>query len=353
MIANTAINRTGYGIASLNILKALYEIDNNISFFPIGGPGVDNKNDYDFVNLIYRNSLTANFEEPCLKIWHQFDLASRIGKGKYYAYPFFELDTFNDLEKRHMSVPDHIFTSSKWAMEILSSNGINAPISVIPLGVDTKVFDYKKINQNKDEQKYIFANIGKWEVRKGHDFLSSVFSETFPDEQNVELWILASENTNSYSSKEDLIAWKKLYSKDSRIKLFSGFNGHEEIADFISKIDCGVFPSRAEGWNLELLECMAMNKPVICTDYSAHTEFCNKDNSYLIDIENLEKAYDGKAFNGQGSWAEIGNKQINQLKEYMRHCYENNIRNNQNGLITAQKLSWNNSANIVYGCMNS
>ena len=52
----------------------------------------------------------------------------------------------------------------------------------------------------------------------------------------------------------------------------------------MSQVDCGVFPSRAEGRNLELLEMMSAGKHVITTDYSAHTEFCTKDNAGLVPI---------------------------------------------------------------------
>ena len=77
----------------------------------------------------------------------------------------------------------------------------------------------------------------------------------------------------------------------------------------MSKADCGIFPSRAEGWNLDMLEMMALNKSIITTNYSAHTEFCNKDNSFLIDISETEPANDGKWFFGQGNWAKIGEEQ--------------------------------------------
>lgn len=351
MIVYTPINQTGYGIASLNILKALYQKNNDIAYFPIGNPSIDNQEDYNFIQKIYNNSITADFSQPCIKIWHQFDLALRIGKGTYYAYPFFELDKLNKLEQKHMNVPDHLFVSSQWSKQIVENNNIKTPTTVVPLGVDLNIFNinrYKKQNNNK----YIFANIGKWEIRKGHDFLYQTFLETFPEEKDVELWVLASESTNNYSSKEDLIAWKKLYSQDPRIKLFSGFNTHQEIANFIAQIDCGVFPSRAEGWNLELLECMAMNKPVIATNYSAHTEFCNSENCFLVNINDIELAHDGKAFNGQGNWAKIGQDQINQIKQYMRYVYDNKINTNSAGLKTAQEYSWQNSAECIYRCIN-
>ena len=349
MNISAPINKTGYGIASLNIIRELYKISDKISYFPIGQPGVDNKEDYEIVIECINNATSLNPNDPYLKIWHQFDLATRIGRGKYFAYPFFELDTFNNMEKIHLSIPDVVIVSSNWAKQVLLDNNVKQNIVISPLGVDIKVFNFK-IN-NISNKNYIFSNIGKWEVRKGHDILFDLFTKAFPNENDVELWILASESTNNYSSPEELSQWKNMYSKDDRIKLYSGLNTHQDIANFIAQINCGIFPSRAEGWNLELLECMAMNKPVIATNYSAHTEFCNKDNCYLVDIDTTEKAYDGKAFKGQGNWAKIGIKQIDQIIEHMRYCYKNKINTNIKGLETGQKFSWEQTSAIIYGCM--
>ena len=57
--------------------------------------------------------------------------------------------------------------------------------------------------------------------------------------------------------------------------------------------DCGVFLSRAEGWNLGLLEMMAMGKPVITTNYSGHTEFATPANALLVEVPEVEPAKDG------------------------------------------------------------
>jgi glycosyltransferase involved in cell wall biosynthesis len=354
MNISAPINNTGYGIASTNIIKKIYyEHTKNISVFAIGGSYVDNQNDYDlFSELVYNSISSIDINAPYLKIWHQFDLLQKIGKGKYFAFPFFELDKFNDLEKKHMSVPDTLFVTSNWAKKIVTENNISTNIEVCPLGVDTSIFDHTLNDRITSRQKYIFLNIGKWEVRKGHDILFDIFHKAFPDNDDVELWILASENTNSYSSKEDLEKWKKMYDAPN-IRLFNGFDSHEKIAMLIAQADCGIYPSRAEGWNLELLETMAMNKPVIATDYSAHTEFCNQKNCYLVDINETEPAFDGKAFKGQGSWAKIDQSQIDQIIDYMRYVYSNNIRKNSAGIETAEKYSWSNSANIIYRCMSS
>lgn len=344
---NAPINSTGYGIASLYILNELQKIS-NVSLFPIGNVSIDNKNYYDLVQNAYNRSFDFDPSAPCLKIWHQFDLASRIGKGPYYALPFFELDKFNPMESKHLSVPDVVFATSEWAKKIIINNNSNIKCEVVPLGVDRSIFNSEKITKSRNDDKYVFLNIGKWEKRKGHDILCDLFLKAFANNTNVELWILASEINNNYSSKEELAAWKNKYSHPN-IKLFSGAQSHTEIAYLIAESDCGIYPSRAEGWNLELLETMSMNKPVITTNFSAHTEYCNSSNAYLVDIDETEVAHDGKAFHGQGNWAKIDEKQKDQFIEHMRFVYNNKILSNLNGVETAKKYSWKNSANKIMG----
>lgn len=344
---NCPINHTGYGIASINILKQLNQYF-NISYFPIGNVSVDTKNDRDLLVSLANNSKLPDINAPLLKIWHQFDLLQRIGRGKYFAMPFFELETLNKVEKIHLQVPDTVFVASTWAKEVIQDNAIKTNVEVVPLGVDGSIFNPEKIQQTRSDNKYVFLNIGKWEIRKGHDFLLDLFNNAFPNQQDVELWILASETTNSYSSRDEINAWKQKYNSP-RIKIFSGVNSHTEIAYLMAESDCGIFPSRAEGWNLELLEMMSMNKPVICTNYSAHKEFCNDKNSYLIDINALEPAFDGKAFQNQGNWAKIGQNQKDQAIEHMRYCYNNRIRDNIEGVKTAKTFSWKNSAEKIMG----
>jgi glycosyltransferase involved in cell wall biosynthesis len=344
------INNTGYGLASLNILKELSKIA-DVTYFPIGNPAVNNQNDYNAVLPLLQKRMQLDINAPNFRIWHQFDLLDHIGRGKYIAYPFFELDSFNDFEKINLKVPDIVCVSSKWGQQVLHNNGIESPSCVVPLGVNREIFN-NNIKSNRKDDKYVFLNIGKWEVRKGHDLLFNIFNTAFPNEKDVELWILASEKTNSYSSSDELTQWKTMYASD-RVKLFSGFETQEEIAQLIANSDCGLYPSRAEGWNLELLETMSMGKPAIATNYSAHTEFCTSDNSYLVDIEETEKAFDGKAFQGQGNWAKLGKNQIDNIIDHMRFVYKNRLNVNPNGIETAKKYSWANAADQVMRCISN
>lgn len=344
---NCPIGKTGYGITSLNILKQLYLLGADISLFPIGtNMELNGEEEKPIIQKMLSGVETFDVDAPCLKIWHQHDLALRVGRGDCFAYPFFELDTFNTKEKHHLNSCDHIFTSCEWAKNILLNNDVKVPITIAPLGVDTNIFSIpKKIRL--DSGNYIFGHVGKWELRKSQDFLLKAFELAFNINDNVELWLLPHNpflNTEEENKWLDLVRNHKLKDK---IKIYSRLPTQYQLASFIFNIDCGVFLSRAEGWNNEILEFMAMNKPVIATNYSAHTEYCTKDNSYLVDVEDKEIANDGKWFLGNGNWAKLGDNELAQTVDHMRHIYTNRIIDNTSGVKTANAYSWKNTAQII------
>ena len=119
----------------------------------------------------------------------------------------------------------------------------------------------------------------------------------------------------------------------------------------MENIDCGIFPSRAEGWNLELLELLSCGKMAISSNVSAHTEFCNSKAVYLIDIPEKELAEDGKWFFKQGSWAKITESTINDFVEAMRAAHKRHQQNknaiNKDGVEVAKNFTWSNTAEKI------
>ena len=344
------INQLGYGVAGLNILKALYKEGVEVSFFPLGQPQVTNQADADAVRKGMQVAQTFDPQAPCVKIWHQNQMAERIGSGKFIGFPIFELDTFNDLEKHHLNSCDHLFVCSKWAKEICldQTRFGEHRVHVVPLGVDTELFPPAAARQ---DNKTIFFNCGKWEIRKGHDILIQAFNKVAEECDNVELWMMCS---NPFNSPEEENKWKKAYDHP-KVKLIPRMETQQEVYNIMSQVDCGVFPSRGEGWNLELLEMMAVGKHVIATNYSAHTEFCNKDNTGLIPIDDVESAFDGKWFFGQGNWAKITEKEIDNLANKMSTFHSRRPARsdylNEAGIETARKFSWQNTAKEIIKCL--
>lgn len=337
------INNLGYGVAGYNIYKELYKLHPSTALYPISNP--EFIDEYVEAGLKNRGSIT---NAPSVKIWHQNDVHAHIGKGLHVGFPIFELTEFNAEEIRSLHHCDKIFVCSKWAKNIVvdQTKFSDGDVHVVPLGVDSEIF---QPNLSK-RPNTIFFNCGKWEKRKGHDVLVQCFNNAFTDSDNVELWMMCD---NPFIGEQNG-AWQQLYKNSplgDKIRIIPRQPSHRDVYSIMSQSDCGIFPARAEGWNLELLEMMACGKQVIATNYSAHTEFCNQDNCHLIDIQNLETAYDGVFFSGShGTWAQLSGDQEEQLVSHMRAIHKNKqsgLQLNTAGIKTANNFSWYNSAQEV------
>ncbi len=341
------INNLGYGVAGYNIFKSLLALHRTTALYPISTP--------EFIDSAIQSGLDNRFDvtiKPCVKIWHQNDLFQFVGHGEHIGFPIFELTEFSEEEKLSLSHCDKIYVCSEWAKSIILDQMIghffdDGRVHVVPLGVDAELFQ-PALSGRKPT---VFLNCGKWEKRKGHDILLECFNSAFTQDDDVELWMMC-DNPFIGKSNQD---WQNLYKSSplgDKIRIIPRQQSHQDVYNIMKQADCGVFPSRAEGWNLELLEMMACGKKVIATNYSAHTEFCNKDNTLLVDIEKLEPAYDGVFFSGAcGQWANIGDPQKEQIVNHMRSVHvnkkENHLCLNEEGIKTAIHFSWENSAKEV------
>lgn len=341
---SAAINKLSYGGVSTNILRELYKLDSSISLFSIGRVDFE-RDDEEFVLAALRNSNLWNKYKPSLKIFHQNMLAEHPISSKRIGFPIFELDTFTKVEKHHLNSQDEIFVCSQWAKDIIQNNGINIDCKVIPLGVNKEIFHYKENNINRG--KVVFLNIGKWEKRKGHDLLAKAFYEVFNNVDDVELWMMPK---NHFINEETENKWVTYYKNNlgNKVKFIGPLNSQKQIVDIINKSDIGVYPFRSEGWGLPLSESLSCGKRIIATNYSGPTEYLNKDNATLIDPDGLEYAVDNVFFNGEGSWAELGETYYRAFCEALRAEYElvkkNGKQKNNFGLITSGEYTWKHTA---------
>lgn len=347
------INPLGYGTASFNIFMNLMRLGHKVALWPIGNiaPPVNSQSVNTLIQEGINRQSSFDYHAPSLRIWHQFEMAQRIGKGIAVGMPIFELDTFDKREKLHLESLDRVFVCSKWAKEIVEDqlSGRHPDVRIVPLGVDTNTFNAQ---QPRHSENFVFLNIGKWEIRKGHDVLVEAFNQAFDKKDNVELWMM---NHNPFLSEEQEKEWHRMYKNSKlgdKIKILPRVQTAEEVAAIMAKAHCGVFPARAEGWNLELLEMMAVGRPVIATNYSAHTEFCNEENCRLISVTKKEEAWDGIWFKGQGNWAALDKREVDELTYLMQSEYEAGPTFNRAGVETGKKFSWENTAKTIIYNLN-
>jgi hypothetical protein len=367
------INSLGYGVVGLNILKAAVKAGHNVALWPVGGGADAPPSDHPMLREAFDRTRFFNPKAPSLRVWHQWDMAQHVGKGPHCGLPIFELDKFNDQELHHLKSLDIVFAPSHWAAQVLRENGIE-DVVVAPFGVDRSIFretppsslvlPERPDNPNDawveglrlpDDGATTFLNIGKWEYRKGHDILLRAFNKAFSPKDNVRLIMCCYSPFLEKNGGND--EWRRCYVNSPLgragkiVVLRERLPGQDNLAALIHKADCGVFPSRAEGWNLDLLEVLSCGKHAIATDYSAHTEFCNNHNAWLIPAPEREVAEDGIWFHGQGQWASLGNKELDWLVEQMRHVHElkqsGGLKRNDAGIETAKRFSWDKTVSHI------
>lgn len=351
------LNSLGYGVASNNIFLSAMKDGHDITLWPISfDTDIIEQQNLDLYKKAIENQSFYDKNAASIRIWHQFDLGQHIGKGMHIGFPIFELDRFTEREKHHIQSQDMIFVCSDWAKRVIENQTYQKNVQIVPLGVDREIFNENITIMGSGQpllqeliasakNNVIFINVGKWEIRKGHDILIDAFSSAFNENDNIELWMCCQ---NPFLSDEESKKWENLYKNSplaDKIRILPRLTSQRDLAIIMSLSDVGVFPVRAEGWNLDALELMACGKRIIATDYSAHTEFMTKENALLIPISLLEDAVDNKWFFGQGQWAQFDIYSYNCLVELLKNEYKKGKGIiNSNGIETSKKFNWGNSA---------
>lgn len=340
---NCPINVTSYGYVSSYLIKHLLSLGHDVRHIPIGPTSPDENLAAHIEPATSRWDFS--YDAPCIRLWHQHDLNPFYGRGVRIGFPIFELETFSKVESHSLQNPDHLFVCSDWAKEVILNNFPSLDVHVVPLGYDPEIFKPSSLPSNHTT---IFGNFGKFEVRKGHDILPKIFDLAFEKDDNVALVMMPH---NFFLDQQETDSWISSF-KNSKLGDKIAFVGRQKtqtmVYNIMEQIHCGIFPSRAEGWNLEALELLACGRHLIITGCTGHTQFCNDENSYLVEMTSgSEQAKDDKFFSGEHNWRSIKNDEIDQMVEYMREVHRKNqegsLELNQTGIDSAKEFTWENS----------
>lgn len=308
-------------IVNRNLALALDKLGCQVSLFATTGTGdyVPKKSSIkdETVKMLWENQILY----PTFAIRNIYPPRIKDMRGRYnLIYFFWEesavphewIDDFNSL--------DGVLVPTNFVKNVLIKSGVKSLIEVMPTGIEIDLFQKNtspmKLKTNK---KYSFLNIGSGFPRKGIDVLLKAYAKEFSKDDDVCLVLKTFPNPHNQISKQ--------------IESIVGFDGPEVIyidtdisqKDLVSlyrKCDCYVSPTRGEGFGLTMAEAMLCKIPVITTNYGGHLDFCNEENSYLIDFElTPSKTHLREEYTMESSlWAE---PDIDHLRQLMRHVYEN------------------------------
>jgi glycosyltransferase involved in cell wall biosynthesis len=233
---------------------------------------------------------------------------------------------------------DALLVPCKQNVKMMRDSGVTVPISVIHWGVDPKLFyEIKRTNRTKlssdrnhkdgavyTHRPFTFGTMGMLSLRKGTDVLIDAFERAFPNGEDVRLICKTSGRYYPFMHP------------DKRIIPIVGPVTHQEMMDdFMSEIDCFVFPTRGEGFGLTPLEAMATGVPAIVTNWSGPVEYMNNDVGWTLDYT-MDKATDftDKVYKEDcGEWAIPS---VDHLVQLMRDAYNNEELTKKKGNAAAE-----------------
>jgi glycosyltransferase involved in cell wall biosynthesis len=349
----TSLDATGYGYAGRAILHELIRAGVRVALFPIGFHVELGPDPADPVRLGLANAGAYDPGAPSVRISMARNLAEHVGKGTHVGFPFFELDRFERDEIHHQSQLDLMLVASKWAAGIVARTGITVPTAVVPLGVDRSIF-HDAIRDDRSRGQAgptVFVSTGKWERRKGHDFLLEALCNAFSPRDDIVIKLLC---RNYVFTEQHNDAWARAFLNSAigtKVRLVPPLPSQRAVAELLAGCDCGVFPSRAEAWNLGLLECMSVGLDVIATDYAGHTEYVDDVNCRLLRVDETEPADLDPQLWGRGEWAKLGASQMEQFVHHLREVHRlkqhEALARNDAGIATAEAFSWRRTAEAI------
>lgn len=147
---------------------------------------------------------------------------------------------------------------------------------VIPNGVDlTTFYPHDKLSCRKElgynETEFIVTCIGNFSERKGQERIVEAVRRI--GERNIRL----------------ILGGQGLISCKTESILHCGFISHDQIPKYLSASDLYVIPTRWEGCCNSIIEAMACGLPIISSDRPFNWDVLNKDNSILIEPDNIDE----------------------------------------------------------------
>lgn len=153
-------------------------------------------------------------------------------------------------------------------------------IIIIPNTVDTNIF--KPINIEKPEDTFRWFSLGKLNYVKGFDILLKAFSELKnKTDKNIVLRI-----GGDGPEYKKLLQLRKFLNLEKNV-VFLGKLGRNDVITEMQNAHAFVLPSRFEAFGVVYIEAAACGLPVIGTDAGGQRSIIDKNNGYIVEIENI------------------------------------------------------------------
>jgi glycosyltransferase involved in cell wall biosynthesis len=342
---------TGYARVGRFVAQTLHANDYRVKYLPTNAtqPEVDRKQ-WGFECLPFNandpfanhsiNHVLSDFKPSLVMVFGEFGFMGYIGnvcrqlgiKSLYYmpvegtAYPphFVHMRGGHIDYKLTLQKFNYIVAYSQFGAECINRLLPGIVTDVIPHQVDTTIFRpldrarclsafFPQLVTQGIDKLFVVGHIGRNQRRKGTDLVVQGFAEfvkQFPKDSKVKplLFLVTDPKDTQGYNLYDMVDACGLKGNVCIHEVVGGKAGpaDNQLAEIYSTFDVALFPHRAEGFGLPVLEAMATGVNVLTTNYASPAEF-GRDCCTFIEPAWLEPCMSTNT-----NWAVINPKDIGQ-----------------------------------------
>lgn len=263
--------------------------------------------------------------------------------------------------KKFSAECDQLWVYSHWARQHALASGIpTARVRVIPPGIDPNIFHPDGATYPLPTTKnFRFVFVGGAVLRKGLDILLKAYRAAFTRADDVCLVVKDNPRDVFYHGARIALDDALTSSLDAPeiIHLDAALSA-QEMAALYRACQVGVFPYRAEGFALPILEAMACGVPSIVPQFGACLDYCDEHTSFFVQPQHIhlpvaqELQYNTLGFRAQVSEVDFCEVSVTKLAEALRSVYASHSNNSVSlkeharaGVVKAhQHFTWQHTA---------
>ena len=232
---------------------------------------------------------------------------------------------------RYANLSDQVFAPSESIMTLLRARGVEAPITVVPTGVQAECFAQGngvrfRVAMGIPEDAFVVGHLGRLAPEKNLKFLAEAVAAFLKTTSRAHFLVIGT--GPSEKTIRQIFAREGL---DARLHI-AGILTHEQLADALHAMNLFAFASKSETQGMVLTEAMAAGLPVVALDANGVREVVSDyRNGRLLHGESI------KAFVSAMQWVAV--LPATQYREHERAA-----------LNTAETFSMSHSADKALAC---
>ena len=317
-------NESGLGAAARGYVRALRAADIPLSLVDVDHLSVNRSEDTTLSGFADRGEHDVNL--VCVNADEHFRVMDHLGEDSFRSrYSIgvwaWELPHFPEAWHDRFAWYDEVWVGSSFIASAL------APVSPIPVVVvppaltigDTGSRERGRARIGIPTSEFLFSFIfdfHSYYERKNPLGVIEAFKAAFSKSGTARL-VLKCVNEHVASAQ---LAELRAAAEGYPISIFCGYWRSEHVRDLMAASDAYVSLHRAEGTGLTISDAMALEKPVIVTDWSGNTDFTNIGNSFPVRYDLVQLERDVGPYAAGQTWAEPS---IDHAAEQMRLVVDN------------------------------